>query len=693
MPNGKLTPEQLGEHFQNLTGPFEGLSSKEAFELFKVLVGAAPEEELQGIDPFSFNSLIEWDSLQQVFPIRSETGEFGGFGGPGVGGGATRLDRGIFLEPGSGILYNLSAGRLFRQRTLTQTERDRLGLGFGAPAGGGRVGGVAPSFGGTQAGAEFAADLERELLGLQQEFQAREAELGREFAAGEAVLEREVSTEDLKRNLRAAMRRLREQLAFDERELEELTRQFDVSSELEQRGLRLRRRELREQIRSTKAALIENARQFDNALAFDKSQFIQELGQRQTEFGAEFGLRQQTLLAERFGKDPVRQALFALGLAGGTTPEESFLVPISPQFRAPTAPAAQPFRPAILKGQPARTPTSGKLPRLTPEQKATARQRIQELGFTGPEARPQRREIRRTLRRGEELPALAGGTADAGVGILVGEGQNLEGLKAGTAEILHLKANNEIEIIPLADRAQAGLPRLTEAQRAQAREQVLAQGFTGPEFRPQRREIRQAIRTGTPLDVSIPIAPPRERTTARETPTGPRAPSIGLPRLTPEQRGLAREQIVAGGFLGPEFRPQRRAVRQSIRAGIPTGGGSLAELESLRAQIAALQEELNRVQAFPMDFQEGAIDIRPGIAATERALRVALGLPDIEITSQGVLNLPSVEQAARQLVQGPTPVRNLLFSAFGVGGPEGATPFEEALRRARGVTPMGVLKR
>ena len=52
--------------------------------------------------------------------------------------------------------------------------------------------------------------------------------------------------------------------------------------------------------------------------------------------------------------------------------------------------------------------------------------------------------------------AYAKGTPSAGKAYLVGEGRNMEGLRQGTAEVLHIEPNGRVEVIPLKGQAATG---------------------------------------------------------------------------------------------------------------------------------------------------------------------------------------------------------------------------------------------
>lgn len=216
----------------------------------------------------------------------------------------------------------------------------------------------------------------------------------------------------------------------------------------------------------------------------------------------------------------------------------------------------------------------------------------------------------------------------------------------------------------------------------------------------------------------LPVA---GRTTPVAVPVGESGPEIAIPRrggveILPVTRGM-RE----GGFIRtqPEPDPGITATPQQPRTTVlgvnrvaptsettnitatPTRRGTVAATPTANVNVGG-RTTTPTTTTTSTGRGGGANGIGGATAAPEptpgslsaRALEIALGLPEGSLTinaSTGITGLQSPQQAALKYLQGGLPVKNLIESAYGVGGAAGGVDPAEFQRLVLDVTPRGSL--
>ena len=176
----------------------------------------------------------------------------------------------------------------------------------------------------------------------------------------------------------------------------------------------------------------------ENAVRLQRIQNINSLA-------GEFAQMQQQarqLIAETLGKDPVRGAIMmAGGLQRGTTPNQ--------QFQTDLTSFANQSMPFGLKAANTR-------PNIPLDMLGRIEGRFRNRVMAGIPQAPLY-----GLAEGGVIDPGMGGTVTPSMmnrrGVLVGEGENGEGIAAGTAEVLALGPDGSVEVIPLAATAQTGI--------------------------------------------------------------------------------------------------------------------------------------------------------------------------------------------------------------------------------------------
>ncbi len=109
-------------------------------------------------------------------------------------------------------------------------------------------------------------------------------------------------------------RELNEEVRFNEAQIAQAQAELRSADAQHAAGLRVRIRELEEGLRFKREELAQNQQQFDASLAEETRQFGLTFGEGQRQFDERLGFDQSSLISDRFGQDPLRQAFAALGL-------------------------------------------------------------------------------------------------------------------------------------------------------------------------------------------------------------------------------------------------------------------------------------------------------------------------------------------------------------------------------------------
>lgn len=345
----------------------------------------------------------------------------------------------------------------------------------------------------------------------------------------------------------------------------ELDHEVDMGRlSVEQARLSLEREVESGRLKLGQAELAEKTRQFDVSEARAGKEFGQEFGLKQQYFGldkekftestrqakAAEKLAKVQLIADRYGRDPMRQALTALNLAGGTTAEEATMKSIG--LNRPTSETVTPLRPEAAPTQ--ETPIVA-----AAAEGGTFDMAAKERGLPQAPATKQRTEAEWAQaaidKRAQAAEAAKAAPAEAqpiprGAGVLVGE-RGPEVIKAGSRP-------GVVEVQPNVNGPVTGL------RTGQGPESLTRPGIAGNE-----------------RDWNIPNTASDPNTLARqqEMLAGRIADSYGVQRdarITAENTGYADrlQQMLPGINLGGLGSPRGFGVRRGVQTLEATRNGA-----------------------------------------------------------------------------------------------------------------------